>query len=179
MKSREDLVSPRGGHWEKNPSPSWIGASFKSQSLFSMLKSWSRSDVLVPFVLGSSCCAREIERLSGPNPQGTLVREEFFSQPVEDCDVLFVSGIINAAVKPYMLEKYEAMMKPRYVVAIGACAASGAVFDTIAADELFPVDVYVPGCPPTIESLVQAIELLRHRVRKGASKEVMLQEPKA
>lgn len=176
MKSREDLVPPRGGHWDRNPSPSWVGKTFKSQSLFSMLKSWSRSDVLVPYVLGASCCGREIERLSGPNPQGTLVREEFFSQPVEDCDVLFVSGVINEAVRPYMLEKYNAMMRPRYVVAIGACASSGSVFNTIAADELFPVDVYVPGCPPTIDSLVQAIELLRHRVRNGAAKEILIGE---
>ncbi len=174
MKSREDLIAPRGGHWEKKPVPSWIGSTIKSQSLFSMIKSWSRADVLVPYILGASCCTREIERLNGPNPQGTMVREEFFSQPIEDCDVLFVSGIINEAVKPYMIEKYESMMKPRYVVAVGACAASGSVFDTIAADELFPVDVYIPGCPPTIESLVQGLDLLRERVRIGAAKEVLV-----
>lgn len=170
MNNRENFVGPRGQHWEKKPPLEGIAKTVSSKSLFDILKRWTRSEILSLFSMENSCCFRELERIAGPSPQGKKFREEFPSgQSVEDCDVLVVTGILNDKVAPYVLELYEKMEKPRYVVAVGTCAASGAVFDTLAADELLPIDVYISGCPPTLQSIGQGLELLKERVRKGAS----------
>jgi len=115
--------------------------------------------------------------LSGPNPQVGSIRENFIeSEPIESCDVLVVSGIINEQIRPYIIEAYERMLSPRYVLAVGTCTATGAVFDTMAIDKILPVDVYVGGCPPTLDSLINGLELLRERIRKGTIRQVELKE---
>ncbi|MCF8059513.1 MAG: hypothetical protein K9K67_09465 [Bacteriovoracaceae bacterium] len=163
MKTHENRLGPR--------SPSWGGVSFysiNSLNFLERMKSWSRAELLSPFVLGANCCARELYRLSGPNPQVSSIRENFLeSEPIESCDVLIISGIINKQISPYILEAYERMLSPRYVIAVGTCAATGAVFETMASDEILPVDVYVGGCPPTLDTLMNGLDLLRERIRKG------------
>ncbi len=143
----------------------------KSRDLFSRLKSWSRSQLLASFTAGAGCCARELMRLEGPNPQSHLIREKFNSERIEHCDILIVSGVINPMLKPYLLRVYEKMMSPKYCVAVGTCAATGAIFDTIAVSEIIPVDVFIPGCPPSMDSLVHGVEILRDKVGKGESLE--------
>ncbi|MCR9202961.1 MAG: hypothetical protein NXH75_00150 [Halobacteriovoraceae bacterium] len=102
------------------------------------------------------------------------IRENFVkNEAIDSCDVLLVSGIINPRMKAHILEVYEKMATPRYVMAIGGCAATGAIFETQALDEILPVDVYVAGCPPTLESLKSGIDLLRERMKKNISREYL------
>lgn len=169
---RENFVGPRSKVQGQYSQLELLLRPLKSTMLFQNWKSWSRSELLNPYVLGGNCCAREIARLSGPNPQVSEIRESFVkNEAIDSCDVLVVSGVINPLMKTHILDVYEKMAKPRYVMAIGGCAATGAIFETIALDEIIPVDVYVAGCPPTLEALKNGIELLRDRMRKNISRE--------
>ncbi|MBC97279.1 MAG: hypothetical protein CME63_05985 [Halobacteriovoraceae bacterium] len=163
MEKNEDLSQLEG-----------IAQVANGRSLFSKIKSWSRSQLLAPFTVGAGCCAREIMRLEGPNPQSHFIRERFNHERVEYCDILIVSGVINEKLSPYILRVYEKMMEPKYCVAVGTCSATGAIFDTMAIDELIPVDVYIPGCPPSMDALVGGIEILRSKVAKGESRAELL-----
>lgn len=148
-----------------------LGAYFfplNSLSFLDKVTYLSRAEVLSPFVLGGNCCAKEIYRMSGPNPQANSIREFFSEAPAaENCDVLVVSGVINELNSPYILEAYSKMLRPRYVIAVGTCSATGAVFDSKPVDKIIPVDIFIGGCPPTIEDLVEGIELLKQRMRRG------------
>lgn len=178
MNSRENILGPRQTSWHSYGHGSGAGIeihSLNKSNFLNRVKGWSRSQLLSTFVLGGNCCVRELYRLSGPNPQATGVRENFVeADPIESSDVLIVSGIINKTSAPYLLEAYERMLRPRYVMAIGACSATGAVFETQALDRIIPVDVFVSGCPPTLEALIHGLELLRERVRLGQSQEIMM-----
>jgi NADH:ubiquinone oxidoreductase subunit B-like Fe-S oxidoreductase len=167
MNKRENTLGPRQTSWHSHGNGIEMHTLNKANFL-NRVKGWSRSQLLSSFVIGGNCCARELYRLSGPNPQASGVRENFTeADPIESSDVLIVSGVITKGLKPYILEAYERMLKPRYVMAIGACTATGAVFETEALDSIVPVDVFVSGCPPTLEALIHGLELLRDRVRKG------------
>lgn len=131
-----------------------------------------------PFVIGANCCNRELRRLSGPNPQAGHIREDFIdNKNVSSCDILIVSGIINEKSKAYLLETYESLKSPRFVMAVGMCASSGALFETIPLDSFLPVDIYISGCPPTLESLKEGVEQLRRKVKRGESREEAHAQP--
>lgn len=173
MSKTSDKSGKEGKANESNDLASLEGTAqvVKSRDLFERLKSWSRSQLLAPFTVGAGCCARELMRLEGPNPQSHLIREKFSGESIERCDVLVVSGVVNPMLRPYLMRVYEKMMSPKYCVAVGTCAATGAIFETIAVNEIIPVDVYIPGCPPSMDSLVHGIELLRDKVGLGHSRE--------
>lgn len=147
---------------------------FKTQSsdgFFSRFKNWSRSQILSLFAVGNGCCAREVLRLEGPHRKSHAIREKLNEHSIEESDILIVSGVINKQLAPYLVKTYERMKRPRYCIAVGACAATGSPFQSIPVDQLFPVDVYIMGCPPTLDAIVQGVEVLRERVKNGASKE--------
>lgn len=174
MNPRENFVGPRGKLQGQFSQFELLLKPLQSSKLFQSWKSWSRSELFNPFVMGGNCCAREISRLSGPNPQVSGIRENFVkNEAIDSCDVLLISGIINPRMKAHILEVYEKMATPRYVMAVGGCAATGAIFETQALDEILPVDVYIAGCPPTLESLKSGIDLLRERMKKNISREYL------
>lgn len=147
-------------------------AVFNSKSFLDRLRSWSRAELMNPFVFGGNCCSRELARLSGPNPQVTNIREDFIdNKNIESCDVLVVSGVINELNRAYLLEAYQALKSPKFVIAVGMCSASGALFHTTPLSDVLPVDITLGGCPPTLEALKEAVENLRSLVKRGESKE--------
>ena len=90
-------------------------AILDSKSFLAKIRSWSRAELMKPFVFGGNCCSRELKRLSGPNPQVTHIREDFIdNQKTESCDILVVSGIINECNKPYLLETYQNLKSPKF-----------------------------------------------------------------
>ena len=119
--------------------------------------------------LGLACCAVEFVAASaGDYDLGPVDLAADGSEPAE-IDVLVVSGTVTDKLAPAVLRFYERMSEPRYVISFGACAASGGPYwdsycVTKGVDRLVPVDVYVPGCPPRPEALVDGIRLLHEQI---------------
>ena len=123
---------------------------------------------LTMFDLGLACCAVEfVAAALDPEISAALGAE---SSALADAHVLVVSGTVTDVAAPSVVAAYERLAEPRYVISFGACSNTGGPYwdsysVTKGIDQLLPVDVYVPGCPPRPETLLQALRLLQERVR--------------
>jgi len=118
---------------------------------------------LLLFDLGLACCA--VEFVAAVTTPGALDALESGLAPLADANVLVVSGTLTDVTSAGIKEIYDQLAEPKHVISFGACANSGGPYwdsysVTKGVDQLLPVDVYVPGCPPRPEALVQALELL-------------------
>jgi NADH-quinone oxidoreductase subunit B len=131
---------------------------------------WARKYSLFPYPFATACCAMEYMSLS-MSPYdidrfGALLPR--FSP--RQADLLMVIGTVNHKLSPVLKRVYEQMSEPRWVMAFGACAASGGFYDNYATvqgiDRIIPVDVYVPGCPPRPEAVLDGLMELQGRIAK-------------
>ena len=130
---------------------------------------WARKSSLWPVTFGLSCCA--IEMMATGSAHYDLDRFGiFFRASPRQADVLIVAGTVTKKMAAIVRKVYDQMPEPRYVIAMGSCASSGGVFQTYAVvqgvDEFLPVDVYVPGCPPRPEALMDGIIRLQEKMQK-------------
>ena len=130
-----------------------------------------RANSLWPMTFGLACCA--IEMMSTGASRFDLARfgPEVFRPPPRQCDVMIVTGTINKKMAPAVETLYDQMPEPKWVIAMGNCSISGGpfVFEgqygiVEGVDKLFPVDVYIPGCPPRPEALIEGILELEEKI---------------
>jgi NADH-quinone oxidoreductase subunit B len=132
---------------------------------------WARKNSLWPMPYGTSCCG--IELMSTLSSTYDLARfgAEVVRFSPRQADLLLVAGTITTKMGPVLRQVYDQMCEPKWVIAMGACSSSGGIFNTYSVlqgiDEIMPVDIYVPGCPPIPEGLIYAILRLQESIEKG------------
>jgi NADH-quinone oxidoreductase subunit B len=131
---------------------------------------WGRKSSLWPALFGLACCA--IEMMSTGASRYDLARfgAELFRASPRQSDLMIVSGRVCQRMAPVLRQIYDQMPDPKWVISMGACASSGGVFNNYAViqgvDKIVPVDVYVPGCPPRPEALMDGILKLQEKISR-------------
>ncbi|MGE5508561.1 MAG: NuoB/complex I 20 kDa subunit family protein [Chitinophagales bacterium] len=136
---------------------------------------WARASSLWPLTFGPACCA--IEMMASSAAKSDLDRLGVFFRPSpRQADVMIVAGTVTQKMAPIVKRLYEQMAEPKYVIAMGSCAIGGGPFAESysilrGVDQIVPVDVYVPGCPPRPEGLIYGILKLQDAIRRGETRE--------
>ena len=131
---------------------------------------WARTGSLMWMTFGLACCAIEMMQMSMPRYDA----ERFGFAPrasPRQSDVMIVAGTLTNKMAPALRKVYDQMPEPRYVISMGSCANGGGYYHysysvVRGCDRIVPVDIYVPGCPPTAEALVYGIMLLQRKIRR-------------
>jgi len=137
----------------------------------SRLKDWSRENSLWPATFGLACCAIEMMATAAGRFDLARFGSELFRASPRQADLMIVSGRVSLKMAPVLREIYDQMPEPKWVIAMGDCAACGGIFNNYAivqgVDRIVPVDMYVPGCPPRPEALIDGILKLQQRIAQG------------
>ncbi len=145
-----------------------VGQGFFATSL-SKVVGLARANSLWPLPFATSCCGIEYMATMGANYDLARFGSERMSFSPRQADLLMVMGTIAKKMGPVLKQVYTQMAEPRWVIAVGACASSGGIFDTYSVlqgiDRIIPVDVYVPGCPPRPEQILEGILKIQELVK--------------
>ncbi len=138
---------------------------------------WSRSSSLWPMMFGLACCAIEMIATAASRYDLARFGMEVMRPSPRQADVMIVSGTVTKKMVPQIVRLYNQMPQPRYVVAMGSCATAGGPFKegynvVSGIDKFIPVDVYIPGCPPTPEALLYGMMRLQEKIRRQSIKTV-------
>lgn len=133
---------------------------------------WGRSNSIWPLTFATSCCGIEMISTSAAKFDIARFGSEVFRATPRQADLMITAGTITHRMAPALVKLYEQMPEPKYVIAMGACTVTGGMYENDSysvvrgVDRLVPVDVYLPGCPPRPEALLDAIIQLQKKMRK-------------
>jgi len=135
------------------------------------LVKWSRARSCWPATFGLACCAIEMMATGAAHYDLARYGMEVFRASPRQADLMIVAGRVSQKMAPVLRQIYDQMMEPKWVISMGVCASSGGMFNNYAivqgVDQVVPVDVYAPGCPPGPETLMHAILTLHDKILTG------------
>jgi NADH-quinone oxidoreductase subunit B len=163
--------------------------NFLTGTLEGLVK-WARQKSIFPATFGLACCAIEMMGTGGPHYDLARYGMEVFRASPRQADLMIVAGRVSQKMAPVLRQIYDQMVEPKWVISMGVCASSGGMFNNYAivqgVDQIVPVDVYAPGCPPGPETLQHAIltlhsviasgELTRRREESGAGANILIDQ---
>jgi NADH-quinone oxidoreductase subunit B len=132
---------------------------------------WARTRSMWPATFGLACCAIEMMATGAAHYDLGRFGMEVFRASPRQADLMIVAGRLSQKMAPVLRQIYDQMPEPKWVISMGACASTGGMFNNYAlvqgVDQVVPVDVYVPGCPPGPQSLMHGILTLHEKIRSG------------
>ncbi|MFN7182409.1 MAG: NADH-quinone oxidoreductase subunit B [Planctomycetota bacterium] len=144
-----------------------VAGEYLTTKLEELVK-WARKYSLYPLPFGTACCAIEYMALVGSHYDVARYGAEVVRFSPRQSDLMIVAGTVSCKLAPVLKQIYEQMCEPKWVISMGACASSGGFYDNYATlqgiDKVIPVDVYVAGCPPRPEALIDAILFLHKKI---------------
>lgn len=147
------------------------------------LINWARSNSLWPAQFGLACCAIEMMSTAASRYDMARFGMEVFRASPRQSDVMIVAGRVSQKMAPVLKTVYDQMLEPKWVVAMGDCASCGGIYNNYAiiqgVDKIVPVDVYVAGCPPRPEALLDGLIMLQKKIMSEnpfAEKELIIHE---
>src|SRR5262245_35087189 len=154
--------------------PTWAGVHAGGDIITTRLDAvvkWGRKSSVWPMPFGTACCAIEFMAFTASHYDVARFGSEVLRFSPRQADLMFVAGTIPDKLAPVLKTIYDQMPEPKWVVSMGVCASSGGFYRAYhvmqGIDEIVPVDVYVPGCPPSPESLLMAIMKIQERIQRS------------
>lgn len=138
------------------------------------LINWAHGNSLWPAQFGLACCAIEMMSTAASRYDMARFGMEVFRASPRQSDVMIVAGRLSQKMAPVLKTVYEQMLEPKWVVAMGDCASCGGIYNNYAiiqgVDKIVPVDVYVAGCPPRPEALLDGLIMLQNKIKSGQAR---------